>query len=602
MLKKTITCLFIVLGVFSTVSSKELGPDVSVYRGEELKWEDYQKGYNYQVMFRSLLADEETCYSERFVEFDHLGYYLGPDSIPDDAYIERAFLIWTGSQPIDKIDEPADNQVILKFKSFGYDYEIKKMIQADSYKVTEPKGFEFDSYVDPDGSGKAYYTYRVDITDFFDEMSGTSLHGGYYVSGLKCVNAPEYSENGDIVAGWAIILVYSTNWTAPNAVYIYDGFKSYKDETTETVFSGFEFTEYPKTKLTLLSHGGKPDIHKKNPVISEVLAVQGSGQKDWIYLSNACNPEMKEHEIKSGISPVDVFNSISSIYGWEEGTSPYCMGGNPREPELDKVEHSLDVDTFLIDFNKNTNEIKLKIGSYDNRIITNTLIISTDLANPRPDFNIPLHPEMIACTPADTPFNPYSLNGNWCYGDLEYTFMIILQNFGETASPPVSVNAEIPQFMEYVPNSTEYANKFKVVNGKLNGEEWFSITDSENNGFPLINSTQVAEKIIPNEDTVFVRFRTKVKDTTPKNEVFELTAMINAEGYSSFPTNMGYPVKLVYSYEGCVEKQEDVDLSECGGIPETTDEQPDTDSDSVTDDDAKISEKDNSFACNVLII
>ena len=40
MLIKTITCLFIVLGVVSIMTAKELGPDVSVYRGEELKWEN----------------------------------------------------------------------------------------------------------------------------------------------------------------------------------------------------------------------------------------------------------------------------------------------------------------------------------------------------------------------------------------------------------------------------------------------------------------------------------------------------------------------------------------------------------------------------------
>ncbi|MBP7434263.1 hypothetical protein KA996_12040, partial [bacterium] len=64
MLNKTITYLFIVLGFFSTVSSKELGPDVSVYKGQMLKWEDYKKGYNYHVMFKSMLADEKTCKDE----------------------------------------------------------------------------------------------------------------------------------------------------------------------------------------------------------------------------------------------------------------------------------------------------------------------------------------------------------------------------------------------------------------------------------------------------------------------------------------------------------------------------------------------------------
>jgi hypothetical protein len=65
---------------------------------------------------------------------------------------------------------------------------------------------------------------------------------------------------------------------------------------------------------------------------------------------------------------------------------------------------------------------------------------------------------------------------------------------------------------------------------------------------------------------------------------------------------MGYPLKLVYSYEGCVEKQEDVDLSECGGTPEITDEEPDTDSIPATDNDPETSGKDNSFGCGCSVL
>ena len=620
MLNKTITCLFIVLGFFSTVSSKELGHDVSVYKGQILKWEDYKKGYNYHVMFKSLLADEKTCLSEVLIS----SYTLDPSHVPSDAFVKRAFLIWTGAQPINKIDEIADNQVVLNFESTDGNIQETQTITANGYKVTEPQGFEFDSFIDPDDSGKSYFTYRVDVTDFFKtlhekgresgyEYDGLSLYGNYKITGFNCANDQIYSENGELVSGWAIIFIYRSDETRPRGIYVYDGFNSYKNETAETYVSGFEFTSDPETELTLLSHGGKPDNDQVGPVVSKELAVKGD-QEDWIFLSNVCNPE------------TDVFNSISSVYGWAD-LEPLCIGGTPENPDPENVEYSMDVDTFIMNsatdgsfaahFNEGGTEISMRIGANQDRIFTNMLIISTDLADATPDFHIPSQPEMVACTPADTPLSPYSLNGNWCYGELEYTFVIRLQNWGEKASPPVSVQTLIPTFMEYVPDSTEIANKFSIIKGKRIADNWIPVPDLENTGFPLENGVQVAETMKPCNynydylsasdcDTIFVRFRTKVKDTTHKNEVFELTATISAEGYPSFWANMGYPVKLVYSDSGCVEKQEDVDLSECGGTPETTDEQPETDTDTdsipATDDDSEISKKDSNSGCGCSVL
>ena len=614
MLNKTITCLFIVLGFFSTVSSKEFGPDVSVYKGQMLKWEDYKKGYNYHVMFKSMLADEKTCKDET----EGSTYTLGVEHVPSDAFIQKAFLIWTGAQPINKIDEIADNQVVLNFESTDGNIQETQTITANGHKVTEPQGFEFDSFIEED-SGKAYFTYRIDVTDFFKVLhekgresglgyDGYSLYGKYKITDFNCANDQIYSENGELVSGWAIILIYRSIEIEPRAIYIYDGFDSYKNETAETYVSGFEFTSDPKTQITLLSYGGQTDSG------NEGLEVRGSNNTAWITLSNKCNPES------------DVFNSISSVYGWAD-LEPSCVGGTPENPDPEMMEHSLDVDTFLMDsasdgifaahFNKGGTEINLRIGANQDRIFTNMLIVSTDLADPTPDFHIPSQPEMVACTPTEIPFNPYSLNGSWCYGELEYTFVIRLQNWGEKASPPVSVQTLIPTFMEYVPDSTEIANKFSIIKGKRIADNWIPVPDLENTGFPLENGIQVAETMKPCNynydylsasdcDTFFVRFRTKVKDTTPKNEVFELNAMISAEGYPSYRTNYGIPVKLVYSDSGCVEKQEDVDLSECGGTPEITDEEPDTDTDTdsipATDDDTEISKKDSNSGCGCSVL
>lgn len=165
--------------------------------------------------------------------------------------------------------------------------------------------------------------------------------------------------------------------------------------------------------------------------------------------------------------------------------------------------------------------------------------------------------------------------------------------------------------MEYVPNSTEYSSEFQMTNGHLTATEWQTISDDENEIFPLSKGAKIVDTVQPcstddnncSKEIVFVRFRTKIKDTTPKNEVFELKAIIGAEGYPSFWANMGYPVKLVYSDGGCVEKQEDVDLSECGGTANITDEENDSDSDEISSaDDSDVETKTETSGCGCSLI
>lgn len=603
MLKISIVYTFFIF-LFFNVSAKDFGPDISVYNGQMLKWEDYQKGHNYHVMFKSLLADDKTCLGEVLIE----PYSLDASHVPSDAYVEKAFLIWTGAQPVDKIDKITDNSVKLKFKSEDGLQEKAQTVTTTGHKVTEPQRFEFDAFTDPEKPDISYFTYRVDITDFFKEIhesgraagieyDGYSLYGNYTVSGLDC------SDGENAVSNWAIILIYSSKEISPKAVYLYDGFRQYRNETAETTIRGFELWEDPEINITLLSSGGKLAEDQNNENSLEGFAVKGENEKDWIFLNDDCNPE------------TDIFNSISSVYGWADN-EPACIGGIPPVWDYENTEHSMDVDTFIMDsatdgnyathFNKGGTEINLRIAANQDRIFTNMLIISTDLADPTPDFHIPSQPEMVACTPANIPVDPLSPESKWCYSDLEYTFMIRIQNWGKKDSPPVSIKTEIPMHMEYVSDSTEYANKFNIVNGKLNAEEWFNIPDIEDNGFPLEKGVQVAETMKPcgydssDCDTVFVRFRTKVKPETPKNIVFELKATITSDNYPAFGTNLNTPLKLRYSGLDCVEKQEDVDLSDCGGP--VISENEDIDTETADEDENEDVSETKSDGCSALFI
>ncbi|HNZ54589.1 MAG TPA: hypothetical protein PKN76_10670, partial [bacterium] len=53
--KLFVVFIFIALAVPFYAAAKAIGPEVSEYRGQELKWED--GAYGYHVMFKSLLEN-----------------------------------------------------------------------------------------------------------------------------------------------------------------------------------------------------------------------------------------------------------------------------------------------------------------------------------------------------------------------------------------------------------------------------------------------------------------------------------------------------------------------------------------------------------------
>lgn len=470
---KTVCTLLVSLSFF--VSAKELGPDVSIYNGEELKWED--GAYGYHVMFKSLLNESGSCVEDQTEKT----YTLDEPLIPPDAYVERAFLIWTGAQPVDKIDELTDSEVTLRYQSTDGNIEETKVVTANGYKVSEPQEFEFDSFIESDDSGRSYFTYRVDVTDFFKsihdkgrelgvESDGDSLQGDYTVSDLDCATDQIYSETGTAVSGWAIAVIYSSYSLSVRAILFFDG-----------------------------------------------------------------------------------------LYGYESGSEidldgPVCPSNDFQEPSCIMLSnHGSDL------FYDNNNEV-LKWT------LTNLLISSMDI--PSSNFDIPGQPELVACTPANIPLNPEKPDGFWCENWLDHTFAIRIQNWGDSISPAVIVKNSIPEDMEYVAGSTEYANKFTTKIGKKIAVNWTKIPD--NNGFPLEDGFKVADKMdfcgtdsdyLSCENTIMVRFRARVKYETQKNAVIENIANID-----TYTTNLGIPLKLKLAISECVSNQEDINLDDCGGL------------------------------------
>ena len=525
MSKKLIFLILIVLLLPFAVAAKGIGPNVSKYRGQELKWEDGAFGYH--VMFKSLLENKEVDSDPNNPQGDTCKdsstYTLDMTQIPGDAIIEDAYLIWTAAQPIAKKDDVTDKEVMLSFTS-SQNASLSRaetITGKKAYKISEAGSvdFEFDAFRDSENMNKSWYTYRVKILDFFKAIQesgratavegsafydGYSLLGNYTLSGLECTNDKDYKDSTEMVADWSIVLIYSSVEISPKKIYLYDGFKSYFHTLSEIKVTGFEFPIDPEIRITLASHEGDPGLYNLEPesgiLVPEGIQVQGD-MPDWLLLSNDCNPPAWADQNFIHLDYTEIFNSISSVYGYAD-TVPYCVGGTPPIFNYDEMEYGIEVDTFIMDssaddkfadhFHKGGQKISFKIGANQDAVITNYMIVSVDTKAPQ--FDIPGQPEKVACTPANK-FDPYSLEGNWCQGSLEHTFALRIQNWGTDSTKNISVRDSIPAGMEYVPGSTEYATSFEVKDNKKIAKRWIPIPDS--NGFliPTDSRLKTASKL-----------------------------------------------------------------------------------------------------------
>ncbi|HQJ59805.1 MAG TPA: hypothetical protein PKV35_02345, partial [bacterium] len=259
--------------------------------------------------------------------------------------------------------------------------------------------------------------------------------------------------------------------------------------------------------------------------------------------------------------------------------------------------------------------------------LTNLLISNLDA--PFSNFDIPDQPELVACTPANIPLDPDNPDSFWCPSG-EHTFAIRIQNWGNSDAEKIVVKAEIPKGMEYVAGSTEYSDEFCIYQNKKHAEIFNTISDNEN-GFPLadgFNITELTGKLNPCpedsdylscENTIIIRYKAKIKDSTPKHFVIESSA--NIETYNS---NQGIPLKLRYSGSSDCGMDYYSDESDCGGYPEAcnpcgnndaesgnsndsenidTETIPDSDDKAlINDSDTETDEKDNSSGCGCSIL
>lgn len=581
--------------------------------GTELKWEE--GNHDYFIMFKSLLSLSETCTEWNYdnppkevpcsnPQADQClplnegsSYDLNSENIPQDAVVEAAYLVWTSAVNVSDFADKMNNAVTLSFSNSETSFSVgPEVITASRLGYLADRSgaagdmaqnFEFEGFK-LESDGEALYTYRVNVTDFFNEIlqkgresglssDGLSYLGKYNVSGLDCFTGYEDA----MVSNWSIIFVYSSSASGmkPKKIYIYNGLRYYVAEEAVINVSGFTFPADPSIRASLMvsegDAGKQMATYQGKALPPEGLFFKGNGTS-WESLSNKCNPQKNEivDEIMGTSTPykyTEIFNSISSFYNWNQYEDPECIGGiidnGALVPDQAKVEWAIDVDTFVINsddypsqLTEGGKDLSLKISTNADGVITNYFVVSLDTKPVA--FDIPGKKEKTHCSCIGS-------NDTFC-SESDFYFLIRVQNWGQTDAKSVTVKDVLSSEVKYVPQSTEMATKFDY-NGK--GTDWKSVQDLEGGAFPLASGYKVADTMKPCnsstgscEEAVLIRFKVSPREGMPKNTVVTNIAEIADSSGVLYKSNSNVPLRLRID-NFCSDKCSAADLSsvECGG-------------------------------------
>lgn len=552
--------------VFPLTLAAQIGPDVSVYKGEQLKWEE--GAHDFFVMWKSLVArtDGSVDTGPNNPQADscvdpNVGstYTLVDGTIPPNATIDRAFLIWMAVVDPTQLNNPVKNSATLSFQhstepSLSLTQEVTASISG-MLANTSTKDFEFEGikYKDPGGNDDAIFTYRVEVTDFMKKIQEDgntlgmldptyTLVGNYNVKGVPCSADQIYKTSSGLMAGWSLVLIYTAEGVRAKKIYMYNGLMPYRYTSADIMIAGFQLPNEAEIRATLFVGEGDPGLYDSLNANLEGLQLHGPIDQSapWAPIFNICNPQVNNY--------YEIYNSISSVYPWGS-QDPICIGDFASK----QLEYAMDVDTFLIrmkdyPFNehlkKDDGVFWLKIGANQDQVYTNFLLLSIDTKPP--SFDIPEGTEfapdgrekaLCTCAPANEP--------DRICPDRPFYYLLKIQNWGENVADNVKVQDTLPPEIEYVPGTTEMATEFAGISGT----NWTAIPDS--GGFPLNSPFEVHPsmgycdpntKVCPN--TVYVRFKVRPKPDLPKTVVIRNTAYISDATGLNYQSNTSVPLSV----------------------------------------------------------
>ena len=457
--------------------------------------------------------------------------------------------------------------------TFGFESIVYSSSVSTGCSETEPGEFAGEKKI-------GYYTYRVDVTDFFTEVASKNASAGngednmflgdYEVSDLDCSDHDYYKCNTTMVSTWALVVIYRSQNIRPKKIYFYNGLGFIYNSKSVAKVSGFELPNYATARLTTYFAEGDPSLIDPTLENMEEITIMGNNEdaqaQGPYVLANSCNPREMGY--------TEVYNSQSSIAGWDPSAeNPIeCVTGGQGD-----IKYGVDVDTFILDSSKVANlqahmpkggtDLDITLSVNQDAIFTNFMIFSVD--NKGANFDIPA--EASDTTKSKLNF-PKDREKHFCACPVsagvteedyycqhvnisrEFYYFIKVQNWGDDDAEKVKVKDELDGNLTYVPGTTEMATDCTPTSDVCT--DWTIIPDKEGGVFPLsgegVTVSAKMEKCNQTDytckNTILIRYKVKPKDGIAKNYVFNNTAEISDEEgrkeESVYKTNKSFPLKL----------------------------------------------------------
>lgn len=407
--------VFLPFFIFAAIGDNDISvaPD-----GTQLKWDE--GNWDFFIMHKTLIdrvtgeandANTATTNPQGDTFKDSSTFKLTSKHIPTDAEIDRAFLVWLSTQDPDNLSGTTDHSVTLTFTNAGDPtFILKKEVTASkqgNLATTQVGDFEYEALNMPDSSvgNTGVYTYRVEISDFMKEIvtkgkakgmeTGMALYGDYTVSDMDGSNHQNYLSTSGLVGGWFIPFVYTSPKISTKKIYFYHGLANYRFQSNTIEVSGFKLPDNAFIKLGLVVFEGDPGLANSVtgsalPAEPESLSVSGQSNPDnFAPLLNDCNPAKSQDSTGRAFNYTEIFNSISSVYGWEDNDYYWCAGDMKNLLSTSNpLEYAMDADVFVVDaspegpfhgmFEKGDRRFNIKIGANQDMVYTNMLLVSVE--------------------------------------------------------------------------------------------------------------------------------------------------------------------------------------------------------------------------------
>ncbi len=180
------------------------------------------------------------------------------------------------------------------------------------------------------------YTTKSFFGGFYDVTSMVTGNGNYTFGGLTVDTGGDYCSGQNVLAAWAIVVVYTNPSEPYRYTRIYDGLQLFRGSAVTTTQTGFRVPDLLDGKVSVITWEGDPDTNSSFPLdgFTEALTFDGHGLSnagcdgaDNMYNSTMGTPSSCSNTTYG--ADIDTFDVTPWLYeGQSSATIQYSSGND----------------------------------------------------------------------------------------------------------------------------------------------------------------------------------------------------------------------------------------------------------------------------------